>query len=276
VEHDKYCAILAEFDLLLAHARAIDAALVGRTPLNQNASYASEIWIKLLAHCVTVRSIAPNATQTADNVLWDLGSLSAIARCVIETYDAFSYISAKNRDDEEKAFRILLWELHDKNRRIRMLQLIGSQDVRLLEMIQHEQELHERAIGHPVFAKVTQNVRKKILARDPPDAYLSMRERCVESHIDYDYYNAATMQLSQYVHTFPFAIHQLFAFRGGSSEALLLMGLPLQYAMGFLSKASVELAALFSDDLPKPSPTVQRILELWCHLLCNGTKTSAA
>ena len=223
----RYKAVIAEFDVLLEHSNALDQALAGRTPPDQNLSYVGEIYVKLLAHCVTLRSIAPDAERKREKELWDLGSLSAIARCVIETYDALSYIAARNLQDQEKAFRVLLWELHDKNRRMSMLQFIGTYDDRFLSMSAAEQQLHEKVLVHPYFAHISKGVQKKIVNRNPPESYLSIRQLCAASGVNYDYYTAATMQLSQYVHTHPFAVHQLFSFRGGSNDALELMGLPI-------------------------------------------------
>jgi len=118
----KYLAIVAEFDLLLAYAQLADKAFVGKKSACKRQSYAAEVFCKLLAHCITLREISPDLTTPGKRQLWDLGSASAIARCVIESYDSFAYIAALSATVEEREFRLLLWGLHDYNRRIKMLQ----------------------------------------------------------------------------------------------------------------------------------------------------------
>lgn len=271
----RYLDILAELDLLLTYARATDVALAGRKPPSERHGYAAEIFIKLLAHCATLRDLAPDISTPGKQQLWDLGSLSAIARCVIETYDSLAYVSALSASDEERGFRLLLWSLHDSNRRMEMLQCVGTFDVRYHDLAAKEQHLHVKVVAHPHFSRIGKGHQKRILQREPPESYLSIKERCTASNINHDYYKAATMQLSQFVHTFPFAVHQLFAFKAGSAEALHMMALPLQYAMAFLSKATSDLTALFPEEVPKPPTDTGRKIELWCLLLKRGTKVAA-
>ena len=275
MDFQRYQTIVAEFDLLLAYARSVDASLTGKKPVAERHLYAGEVFVKLLAHCVTMRAIAPNPTPEKQKQLWDIGSLSAIARCVIETYDSLSYIAGLATSNEERSFRLLLWSLHDSNRRMHMLQCIGTYDDRYHDLAAREQRLHEKVVAHPYFEHVTKKLQKKVMQRDPPETYQSIKERCAASEVNHDYYTAATMQLSQFVHTFPFAVHQLFGFKAGSPQALHLMALPLQYAMAFLSKAISDLCKLFPGELPEPAPDTMRKIELWCTLLRKGTKSAA-
>ena len=270
-----YRTIVEEFDLILAHGRSVDTALTGKKPAGERQSYAGEVFVKLLAHCVTMRAIAPDPVFKAEKKLWDLGSLSAVARCVIETYDALSYVAALTAGDEERSFRLLLWSLHDSNRRMHMIQCIGKYDNRLFDLAAKEQRLHEKVVTHPHFTRIRKNLQRKVMQRDPPESYQSIKERCAEGEINHDYYTAVTMQLSQFVHTFPFAVHQLFGFKAGSPEALQLMGLPMQYAMAFLSKSLFDLEKLFPGELPQPEPDTSRKMGLWCILLKRSTKSAA-
>jgi len=133
-----------------------------------------------------------------------------------------------------------------------------------------EQRLHKQVVEHSHFARISKNLQKKILQGDPPESCQSIKERCAASRVNYDYYKVVTMQLSQFVHTFPFAVHQLFAFRARRPQALQLMALPMQYAMGFLSKALSDLDSLFPGELPKPATDTSRKIEVWCAVLKRG------
>ena len=71
------------------------------------------------------------------------------------------------------------------------------------------------------------------------------------------------MQLSQYVHTLPFAIHQLFNFKASSPEALHLMSLPMQYSVAFLCRAIEGMRLLFSEMTSRSAPSVEQSIAVW-------------
>ena len=96
----------------------------------------------------------------SDNVLWDLSSLSAIARSIIETHDALAYIAIENITVEERNFRISLWEYHDTNRRLKMLAAIGSQDPKYFEMKIQSELQKQRVIGDPHFINLSSVIGK--------------------------------------------------------------------------------------------------------------------
>src|SRR5256885_13807621 len=104
---EKYRSIVEEFDLIFDYAKQLSDALVGEVPPTPQHRYAAELFVKLLAHCVTIRSISPDPRRQKPSELWDLPSVAAIARCAIESFDAMAYIAARNSGAEEKEFRIL-------------------------------------------------------------------------------------------------------------------------------------------------------------------------
>jgi hypothetical protein len=271
MEWSKYRALLGEYDEVLATAKASSASLVGARPSAQFEGYAEQIFVKLLAHCITLRHLSPHPERKPGE-LWDLASVSVIARSIIEAYDALAYVALGELSTEEREFRILLWELHDTNRRCKMLEAIGSSDPQYFEIALRDQKLHERVMGHALFARLGKTVQKKIEAREPPHYSISQRERCLASRVNYDYYNAATMQLSQYVHTLPFAIHQLFAFKASSPEALHLMSLPVQYALSFLCRAIEGLRQVFPTISVRSPPPVERAIAVWSGVVERGVR----
>jgi hypothetical protein len=116
LDWERYKVLVSEYDLIFEYGKRISDALVGKTPATPHHSYASEIFIKLLAHCATLRSISPDPDRQKEKELWDLPSAAAVARCAIESFDAMAYIAARHASEEEKQLRLLLWELHDANR----------------------------------------------------------------------------------------------------------------------------------------------------------------
>ncbi len=267
---------LREFDAVLEHGKAVSNAVTGLTLTAPHASYGEQIFVKLLAHCLALRRLAPDPAQAMPSELWDLPSMSAIARCVIEAHDAFEYIAGHAVTDSERGFRIRLWELHDATRRLKVLAGIGSTDAvlagiradaaRLLLAL----EAHEYLASLPPVPQA--ELRLRLRRNDPPDFHLNRRQRCEMSGVDADWHNAITMQLSQHVHTLPFSVHELFQFQAGTPEALRLMTLPLVFALPFLVRVIHGVELLVPGRLPRPPSRTARTMAVWRAVAEQGTK----
>lgn len=217
--------------------------------------------------------MTPDPTRKTPKKLWDLPSMSAVARCAIEAHDAFVYVALGSITPVERTFRLRLWELHDKTRRRKMLEAIGSRDPRAAEINAESERLLREVKEDPFFESLQAGVKRKVIDDDPPAYYLSQRERCEAYGVDFDYYNAVTMQLSQYVHTLPFSIHQLFEFRAGTADALALMSLPLKYVLPFLSRVTDEMRQLFPSRAPMPPSRTAKSMALWRVVSTQGVKS---
>lgn len=272
---DKYRASVRQFDAILEYAKAVSSSLVGLAPPTPNAGYGEQIFVTILAHCTTLRRLAPDPTRQISDELWDLPSMCAIARCAIEAHDSFLYIAGNAVPSNERDFRISLWELHDKTRRLRMLGLLGSKNPEV-ETIRNEcPSLLGKVTTHPAFQSITRDIQRRVRDGDPPPFHLSQRKRCESDGINFDYYKAVTMHLSQYVHTLPFALHQLFLFRAGSDEVLPLMSLPLEYVLPFLGRVTTEMRTLVLHQTPDAAAETARAMEIRDAVYRKGVKSIA-
>ena len=269
---DDYRDALRQFDAILEHSKAVSRALVGKDFPSERALYAEQIFVKALSHCLIVRYLAPDPSRTRVNELWDVPSISAVARCVIEAHDAFFYISAVGCSEQEALFRLMLWEAHDKTRRARMLDAIGSRDPRNEKMNTEAAALVSELTRHPVFPSLRRDIQKKIRQGDPPAFHISQRELCIAASIDYDYYVAVTMQLSQYVHTYPFSVRQLFAFKAGELDSLRLMALPVQFTIPFITRIAEGIRQQFPGQTPEPPSRTAQAMLLWRSISTTGIK----
>jgi hypothetical protein len=185
------------------------------------------------------------------------------------------YIAGPAVPKNEIDFRILLWEAHDKTRRLSMLEAIGSIDPQKKQMELDAQRILEEVRKNPLFDSLRGDIKKNITKRDPPAFHLSQKQLCEECGVDYEYYRAVTMQLSQYVHTFPYSVHQLFNFNAGSLEALRLMALPLQFALPFLGRSIDGMHHLFAGKTPHPPSRTARSMELWRIVSSRGVRITS-
>lgn len=155
------------FDSVLEYANAVSKALVGKQIDSARISYAEQIFVKLIAHCIVLRKLSPDPARRAQQEVWDVPSSSAVARCVIEAHDAFEYVVARNSNEPERAFRLLLWEVHDKTRRVKMLDAIGSDTPLLDEMKVQAEQMLRGLQRDPLYPSLRRDLQKKITKGDP-------------------------------------------------------------------------------------------------------------
>jgi hypothetical protein len=268
---ERYRKLVTEFDALVGQAQAVSNNLAGATVEGER-SYAEAIFTKLICHALSLRKLSPSPDSDAQE-LWDLSSASAVARALIESYDALAYIAVHEVSESERQFRILLWELHDQQRRLKMLARVGSVDARIPDMEQRAETHRQRLLAHPTFTSLSRDVQAKIRSGDPPPIHTSQRELNEVSGVNHDYYVGATMFLSQYVHTYPISVHQLMNFRAGEPEALHLASMPLQYVLPFISKAIDGMERIWptcavAPDLEAPS------YRTWLNIATEGVRVA--
>lgn len=272
-----YRSKVREFDAVLEHGKAVCAALAGLPQSAPHADYGAQICIKLLSHGAALRRLAPDPTQQAPRDLWELPSLCALARCVIEAHDAFEYIAGHAVTDSERGFRIRLWELHDATRRLKILGGIGSAAPAVTGIVadaarlQLALEAHEYMASLPAVPQA--ELRLRLRRSDPPDFHLSRRQRCELSGVDADWHKAVTMQLFQHVQTLPYSVHQLSQFQAGTPETLRLMAMPLVFALPFLARTIQAMDVLLPGRLPKPPSRTARTMALWRSVAEKGAKS---
>lgn len=262
-----YRTKVREFDAVLEHGKAVSAALTGLSLTAPHLSYGEQIFVKLLGHCVALRRLAPDPTQQQPRELWDLPSMSALARCVIEAHDAFEYIAGHPVTESERGFRIRLWELHDATRRLKILGGIGSTDPAVSGILADAARLQLALEGHEYMASLPAvpqaELRLRLRRNDPPEFHLTRRERCALSGIDADWHKAINLQLTQHVLTLPYSVRQLFEVHPGSAMAVRLMAMPMVSALPLLARVIQGMDLLVPGRAPRPPSRTARTMALW-------------
>ena len=168
MDWQKYSSINAEYARLTEYAQHVSATTVGVVPLDDRQRYGEKIYVKLLAHSLTLKQLAPDPDRKNAQELWDLGSMSSVARCIVEAYDAMAYIALGSVASEEREFRVLLWELHDVSRRIKMLEAVGTSDLQFDHLRSLRRDLKRKVCQHSHFKSVNGSFAKKVNDDDPP------------------------------------------------------------------------------------------------------------
>jgi hypothetical protein len=271
-EFQRYLRNINEFSELLSYGEALANSLVGVSPNSTYDLYGERIFVKLLCHGVTLRKISPSPKQNVDSELWDISSSYAVARALIETFDALSYIALANVDEKEKEFRLLFWKLHAEARRLGMLTKIGSKDPRVENTKKEIEELNIKVLNHPRIDVCTQQIISNIKKGKYQPYHLTQKQRNEEAGINHEYHDAVTMHLSSHVHTHPFSVQQIIDFKAGSEECIGLMGIAIQYSSAFLAKAIEGIQRIFNQNRPNMDENTKTIFEQWLYVANNGIK----
>lgn len=269
----RYEAVCSEIDLLIDWGAVLSNSLANKDAPGDREYYGERVFSKLLCHAITLRRIIPTGLipkQKGRSELWDISSVCTLARALIESYDAFFYIAEDEIEESEREFRLLLWNLHSEERRLKKLFLIGSKAPQIKEIKNTVADLRQRIVQHDFFSEINGSMQKKIGKHDAPAFYLSHSERNARASVNHDYYNSCIKFLSAYVHTFPFSINQLFKFKAGDPGSLQIMSLPIQYATGFLSKGILGMGHIFKGYVPEAPDEVSDLCLVWSGVIENG------
>lgn len=271
----RYREIVSELEMFIEIGKQVSLRLVGTAPENFHHSYADPIFTKLLCHAISLHRLSPQLDPSQNQELWDMPSACAVARCIIEAHDVLEYIALAHISEDERSFRLLVWKLHDQQRRSSMLNSIKSQDPRATDIHNKADELQKEAEQHPWFKNISPAYQKRIRGGDAPSYLLSQKELNKANGINHEYHVAATMMLSQYVHTLPMAVHQLLEFKAGTPEALHLSSMPIQYSLAFLSRAITRMAEAFPQGNVEITERQADVFSRWFSVSTNGV-TSAS
>ncbi len=274
MEVERYRKILDELGMFVSLGVKVSQRLAGSSGHAPHRMWADPIFTKLVCHGISLLKLSPHTSDQSSFQFWDLPSACAVARCIIEAYDVLEYIALADLDDSQMQFRLLVWQLHERQRRSNLLALINSQDARAPGIFSDAEKLKTDTLNHPLFNSMPMDVQRKIKGNDAPAYLMSRRHLNQAAGIDHDQYLSATVWLSQYVHTLPMAVYQLRDFRAGTPQALNLTAMPIQYCLGFIGRSIIRMASVFpAANLELESNEVDALSQ-WCAIVEQGVQTA--
>jgi hypothetical protein len=202
-------------------------------------------------------------------------SACAIARCIIEAHDVLEYIAFADISEQEREFRLLVWRLHDQQRRSNMPRSIESTDPQAIEIHSRAASLAKDAEAHSWFKNINKKNQGRIKSGDAPSFLLSQRELNKAHGVNHEYHIASTMLLSQYVHTLPMSVYQLIEFKAGTPEALHMSSMPIQYSLGFIARAIARMVETFPHADQELTEDQEFTFSQWTAVVENGVSAAS-
>lgn len=170
--------------------------------------YASVLFTLMVTKCVSLLTLAPHTPWASKQIEhWDYGSMTGIARTMIELRIAYYYLCVEECPEDEWQVRWNLFNLHDCNSRVRMFDAIGDvEEVAGFEA--QAEELRERLTSNMFFQALDPRRHKKLLHGQT--AYLFPLEVIAErAGIDLRTFRWLYVLFSSHVHALPMSSYRI-------------------------------------------------------------------
>ncbi len=262
----RYTEALGDLQLLTKHAHAVSASIANKETNEEVCYYASIVLSKMVSHAITLTRILPTTlalSRDSSAAQWDISSVCCLSRAILEANDVLAYLADSKGGQDVRLIRLQVWQLHDLERRVQMLESIGSSDPQVDVLRKSAANIRATILTSKAIDSIEASHVGKIRKGNSPDFLLHMEERCRRAGINHSHYIGAKMFLSAYVHSFPFALHQLVHFRAGDARSLVVLSVPVRYALTYLAKGLKLLEPIFATGLPSPDMATQRVISIW-------------
>jgi hypothetical protein len=269
----RYIKMRSDLRSVLDHCAIVSNTLALHSSATDRERNAKLIFSKLVGHGISLYRLSPTGMVPSDpgaTEFWDVSSTFCICRALVEAFDALAYVAIEAVSDEERDFRVLLWQLHAEDRKLQALKLIHSKRVEVSSFESNVKELRETLAKHPFIEQLDKPTRSELLGKKLQPFHIRTPERNRRNHVNHEYYTASYILLSAHTHTYPMALQQLAAFQAGDPESLRLIALPTQYAIGFISKALLGVTSIFTTLSLAPAPSASDAIETWSAIVENG------
>ena len=217
--------------------------------------YASLLFTMMCSRGVSMAILAPCSPWAAKMVEhWDYGSVTGIARTLLELRLAFYYLCVEAVSEDEWNARWNVFNLHDCTSRIRLFRALEQvhaepQDEQIAGFTEQAEELRERLRTNPFFQSLSEKKQKRLLAGE--QAYiLPLEDIAVGAGVGKETYRYFNILLSSHIHALPMSFYRMDDGRGRGlphpvEEGYTAMCLTLASAL--LTASRDDLRELFKD-----------------------------
>lgn len=226
--------------------------------------YASVLFTQMVTKCVSLLTLAPHTPWASKRIEhWDYGSMTGIARTLVELRIAFFYLCVDTCSEDEWQLRWNLFNLHDCVSRIRMFAALGN-DEEVDGLEEQAAELRGRLTSNSFFQALDSKRHRKLLHGQT--AYLFPLEVIAEkAGIALPTFRYLYVLLSSHVHALPMSFYRI-----GGDHPDRGRGLPspveenysalcMSLSASLLVASRDEFQAMFADHLPseqdEPDPS---------------------
>jgi hypothetical protein len=233
-----YIRELGVLNAILEVAWKIDNDTIPSPTATQNRG--SVFFGKLALHVRSLQSILPQGPKAFP----DVASVAVLARAIGETYVSFRYFCVDPKEDQERHFRYALANYHSALKRYEAIKhMVG--DAGLVASLEDTRNKMDATLReNQVFqAQPKSEQDKQIAGKKMP--HIEPIEIASKAGVDRTVWRSFYITFSQYAHSTPMAIQELYGHRRNDPHTLNTLTVFTGFAYAFLALAACDLLALY-------------------------------
>jgi len=204
-------------------------------------------------------------------IVWDISSLAAITRCLMDIYLHYHYYIEMVKNEDEFALKNQANHYLTESRRLDLLLLLTPES----KFIPGQKETVAKARAGleatALFQKMTEKEKNKILT-SKTSMYESEELSAISAGIEINYYRATQKYLSMHSHFFGFAFSQFLVFDSRDKMSQMLVLMSLDYANLFLAFFLRDFKNIYPGSEYIWSPKVKENVLLWINFMYHEKK----
>jgi len=215
---------------------------------------ANQLFTRLTVTSMSIIHLCPsNRIWGSSSQFWDFISVATLARNLIENYHAFFYIGVEEVTEDERSFRLDLFNFHLNNEKYKLYKEGGSAEEILKEFEERFPLDREGLRTHPFFNSLPKEKAKKILKGDEA-MILSQKEISGRLPFKTEEFVPIYRLFSNHTHSAPFAFFSQNNERGRGAEneaEVHYLAMTLDFCTKYLAAAISDMARLFPSCVEK-------------------------
>jgi hypothetical protein len=259
-ESNSYHSQLDAFKSIVRYADELLRSVQGEPAPTESMIWTEEIFTSLVVGCKSLCKLLPESSSPDEGEPWDLMSIAAVSRCIVDAHDVFLYACDSKNPDCLNRFHLDFLKLHAEKRRLRLGKLMRSPDTTHIKS--RINDLMESIKASKAFQRIPEKQRKNI---ENPDGvhepiHLDRVERFKDYGLDKDFYDTGYTILSQFVHSHPLAIKHSLGLQAGSDKAYSHLEFILFFTTPFICRVVWQFREVVACPTPSPSINLDKLI----------------
>jgi len=196
------------------------------------------------------------------NKFWDISSLAALSRSIVESYCALRYIAVDSPGQEERFFRQSLWQFQMESEKLRMLEATVPDSLGIPGVRAKRDTFRAKVQTNTFFQSLSDKHQARLL-EGKESMSKSKFDLCSNAGINKDLSRGIYKYLSSFTHASPFGLRALYDHKAGSDATIVIVNLMANLTSGFLAFTIRDFAEVFPDQKEHMPKSIVDQIQKW-------------
>ena len=200
----------------------------------------------------------------------DFASVAVLARTILESYLAMHCMAVRSFLPNEREIRLLWWDWHEVNERIRTRDNIKSKLAKLLDKT--KTELAGKIRSHAAYEMIPKKLREGFEKGRPPTKSLFESNALIAKHagIRMEHFDVQYQFLSSVAHSQPVIVRMLSKHEPNAPEVVISLIQALEYSAAYLAFTVRDFAELCPRAKQELDSKFQNFVALWAAIFATA------